>query len=186
MIDHLKFMERCELDRLKAIKAVILDFSGAVSNVIPSLQSTVDKMMLFQETVQPLGDLRYMLENYRTGPFVPKVTTYENYYNSVDEQTFGVDLEARARSDKKRVPILITTILTFLDNHYPDLEGDEARRGIWLVDVPLAQTHNLRAAINTGKRFDDDILEKYDIPIVASVLKLYLLELPGKSTLACI
>ncbi|KAL1611258.1 Rho-GTPase-activating protein 8 [Nothophoma quercina] len=181
MIDHLKFMERCELDRLKAIKAVILDFSGAVSNVIPSLQSTVDKMMLFQETVQPLGDLRYMLENYRTGPFVPKVTTYENYYNSVDEQTFGVDLEARARSDKKRVPVLITTILTFLDNHYPDLEGDEARRGIWLVDVPLSQTHNLRAAINTGKRFEDDILEKYDIPIVASVLKLYLLELPGRS-----
>jgi hypothetical protein len=84
MVDHLKFMERCELDRLKAIKAVILDFSGAVSNVIPSLQSTVDKMMLFQETVQPLGDLRYMLENYRTGPFVPRVTTYENYYNSVD------------------------------------------------------------------------------------------------------
>lgn len=93
MIDHLKFMERCELDRLKAIKAVILDFSGAVSNVIPSLQSTVDKMMLFQETVQPLGDLRYMLENYRTGPFVPKVTTYENYYNSVD----GKDNNAAAK-----------------------------------------------------------------------------------------
>lgn len=84
MVDHLKFMERCELDRLKAIKAVILDFSGAVSNVIPSLQSTVDKMMLFQETIQPLGDVRYLLENYRTGPFIPKVTTYENYYNSVD------------------------------------------------------------------------------------------------------
>ncbi|KAF2280821.1 rho-GTPase-activating protein-like protein [Westerdykella ornata] len=178
MIDHLKFMERCELDRLKAIKAVILDFSGAISNVIPSLQSTVDKMMLFQETIQPLGDVRYLLENYRTGPFHPKVVTYENYYNSVDEQTFGVDLEARARSDRKRVPVIVTTILTFLDNHYPDLEGDEARRGIWLVDVPLAQTHSLRAAINTGKTFPHEILEKYDIPIVASVLKLYLLELP--------
>lgn len=32
------------------------------------------------------------------------------------EQTFGVDLEARARADRKRVPIIITTILTFLDN----------------------------------------------------------------------
>lgn len=32
------------------------------------------------------------------------------------EQTFGVDLEARARSDRKRVPLIITTILTFLDN----------------------------------------------------------------------
>lgn len=96
------------------------------------------------------------------------------------EQTFGVDLEARARSDRKRVPIVVTTILTFLDNHYPDLEGDEARRGIWLVDVPLAQTHNLRASINTGKTFPHDVFDKYDIPIVASVLKLYLLELPGK------
>lgn len=74
----------------------------------------------------------------------------------------------------------MTTILTFLDNHYPDLEGDDARRGIWLVDVPLAQTHNLRASINTGKNFPQEVLEKYDIPIVANVLKLYLLELPGK------
>lgn len=32
------------------------------------------------------------------------------------EQTFGVDLEARARADRKRVPIIVTTILTFLDN----------------------------------------------------------------------
>ena len=88
MIEHLKFMERCELDRLKAIKSVILDFSGAISNVIPSLQSTVDNMMLFQETVQPLGDLRYLLENYRIGPFIPKVQPYENYYNSVDGMSF--------------------------------------------------------------------------------------------------
>ncbi len=86
IIDHLKFMERCELDRLKAIKAVILDFSGAISNTIPSLQSTVDNMLLYQETVQPIGDLRYLLENYRTGSFVPKVQTYDNYYNSVDGQ----------------------------------------------------------------------------------------------------
>jgi len=84
IIDHLEFMERCELDRLKAIKAVVLDFSGAISNTIPSLQSTVDNMLLYQETVQPVGDLRYLLENYRTGSFVPKVQTYDNYYNSVE------------------------------------------------------------------------------------------------------
>ncbi|KAL9100417.1 MAG: hypothetical protein Q9163_004199 [Psora crenata] len=178
MIDHFKFMERCELDRLKAIKAVILDFSGAISNAIPSLQSTVDNMMLYQETVQPLGDLRYLLENYRTGAFVPRVVVYDNYYNHVDQQTFGVDLEARARADRKRVPIIITTILTFLDQHYPDLEGDEARRDIWLVDVPLAATHHLRNAINTGKAIPHEVLEQYEIPIVASALKLYLLELP--------
>lgn len=32
------------------------------------------------------------------------------------DQNFGVDLEARARADRKRVPILVTTILTFLDD----------------------------------------------------------------------
>ncbi|WPH03654.1 Hypothetical protein R9X50_00653700 [Acrodontium crateriforme] len=178
MIDHLKFMERCELDRLKAIKSVILDFSGAISNVIPSLQSTVDNMMLFQETVQPASDVRYLLENYRTGSFFPKVTIYENYYNQVDEQTFGVDIEARARSDRKRVPLIVTTILTFLDSHYPDLEGDEARRSIWIVDVPLAATHHLRNQIHSSKSISMELLDKYEIPIVASVLKLYLLELP--------
>ncbi|KAK3945115.1 hypothetical protein QBC46DRAFT_350019 [Diplogelasinospora grovesii] len=175
---HLKFLERCELDRLKAIKTVVLDFSGTISNVIPSLQAAVDNMMLYQETVQPMGDLRYLLENYRTGNFAPKVVIYENYYNTVDEQTFGVDLEARARADKKRVPIIVTTLLTYLDHHYPDLEGDEARRGVWLADVPLAQTHKLRSKINNGKPPALDAFSEFDIPTVASVLKLYLLELP--------
>lgn len=179
MYVHLKFLERCELDRLKAIKTVILDFSGTISNVIPSLQATVDNMMLYQETVQPLGDLRYLLENYRTGSFAPKVVVYENYYNKVDEQTFGVDLEARARADRKRVPVIITTLLTYLDHHYPDLEGDEARRGVWLHEVPLAQTHKLRARVNNGKTPALETFAEFDIPTVASLLKLYLLELPG-------
>lgn len=89
IVDNLRFMEQCELDRLKAIKAVVLDFSGAISNVIPCLQSTVDNMMLYQETIQPLGDLRYLLENYRTGGFVPKVQPYENYYGSVEGEIFA-------------------------------------------------------------------------------------------------
>ncbi|KAI1391172.1 uncharacterized protein F4822DRAFT_176731 [Hypoxylon trugodes] len=175
---HLRFLERCELDRLKAIKTVILDFSGTIGNVIPSLQSAVDRMVLYQETVLPTGDLRYLLENYRTGRFAPKVVTYENYYNKVDEQTFGVDLEARARADKKRVPIIITTILTYLDNHYPDLEGDEARRGVWLTEVQLPQVHKLRAKVNNGKPFTPEALQDFDVPTVAHLLKLYLLELP--------
>lgn len=90
MMDNLKYLERCELDRLKAIKTVILDFSGALSNVIPALQSTVDNMMLYQETVQPAADLRYLLENYRTGGFLPRAHVYENYYNSTDGTALGL------------------------------------------------------------------------------------------------
>lgn len=69
---------------------------------------------------------------------------------------------------------------SLLGADYPDLEGDEARRGIWLVDVPLAATHHLRRTINTGKAIPREVLERYEIPIVASALKLYLLELPGE------
>ncbi|KAL5615496.1 hypothetical protein BROUX41_005541 [Berkeleyomyces rouxiae] len=175
---YLKFLERCELDRLKALKTVLLDFSGAIGNVIPALQSTIDNMMLFQETIQPNNDLRYLLENYRTGSFIPRVVVYENYYNKIGDQIFGIDLEARARADKKRVPLIITTILTYLDLHYPDLEGDEARRGVWLADVPLAATHKLRNRLNDGKVIGPEVFADFDIPTVASLLRLYLLELP--------
>lgn len=65
-----------------------------------------------------------------------------------------------------------------METDYPDLEGDEARRQIWLCDVPLAATHHLRGVINTGKPIPHEAMEKYEIPVVASVLKLYLLELP--------
>jgi hypothetical protein len=46
------------------------------------------------------------------------------------------------------------------------------------VDVPLTHTHQLRALINNGKPVSFDVLEKFPVPVVASVFKLYLLELP--------
>ena len=77
--------------------------------------------------------------------------------------------------------LLTSYFLIFHSKDYPDLETDEARRNIWTVDVPLQATHHLRNAINNGQLVPKDVLEKYDMPIVASALKLYLLELPGKS-----
>ena len=44
--------------------------------------------------------------------------------------------------------------------------------------MPLSATHSLRNAIVDAKSIPFEVLEKYDIPTVASVLKLYLLELP--------
>jgi hypothetical protein len=62
---------------------------------------------------------------------------------------------------------------------YPELEGDEARRAIWLYDVPLGATHHLRKVMNDSNVDYREVFPRYEIPIVASVLKLYLLELPG-------
>lgn len=69
---------------------------------------------------------------------------------------------------------------------YPELEGDEARRAIWLYDVPLEATHRLRNALNNSKVDYHEVLENADIPVVASVLKLYLLELPGSCRCHCL
>ncbi len=107
-------------------------------------------MLLYQETVQPEGDLRYMIESNRTGTFMPKVTTYENYLNASTDQTFGGDLEHRAKQDHKRVPHFVSTVLQFLDEQYPLLDNDKARRDVWLMDVPLTATHHLRVKINKG------------------------------------
>jgi hypothetical protein len=184
LMEHFRFMERCELDRLRAIKDVMMDISAAISNVIPAMKSSMDNMVLFQESISPANDLNFLIESYKTGQFVPKTVVYENYYNAVDDQTFGVDIELRARQDKKRVPNIVATLLSYMDEAYPVLENDEKRQKLWIRNVPLRLTHALREELNTGKAVDKQILAKYDHPIVASCLRLYLLELPD-SLISC-
>ena len=176
--EHFKFMERCESDRLKALKAVMMDISASISNVIPSLKSSCDTMLAFQEGISPMNDLHFLVESYRTGAFLPRTVTYENYYNALEDQTFGVDLELRARADKKRVPNLVFSILSHMDEHYPDLQDDDQRRRVWLRNVPLHYIYDLRAKINNGKPVEQEVLEQYDPAIVAATLRMYLLELP--------
>lgn len=47
------------------------------------------------------------------------------------------------------------------------------------MDVSLRDTHQFRNEINNGKAISREVMGKYDMPIIASTLKLYLLELPG-------
>ena len=113
----------------------------------------------------------------RTTIILQKASIHAN--NANIDQTFGVDIELRARADHKRVPNVISGLLVHLDERYSELEDAEKRKAIWLTNVPLAKTHELRAKINNGKNPESEILKSYDAPVVASVLKLYLLELPG-------
>ncbi|ONH68345.1 Rho-GTPase-activating protein RGD2 [Cyberlindnera fabianii] len=69
IVDHLSFMEKCELDRMRALKKVILDFAASISNNITSIKATIDKILVYEETISPDKDLLFLLQNYRTGPF---------------------------------------------------------------------------------------------------------------------
>lgn len=178
IFEHMEFLERCESDRLNAIKHVFLDFLASLSNVVPSIQASVDKYLLYQETVVPERDMLYLVESYKTGGFAPRVPVYDNYYSPAEGWTFGIDLELRCQGDGKRLPNLVSSILRHLNDEYPVLENDEVRLAVWTEQVPLKKTHELRREINDGKPIKPEVLAKYPAPVVASVLKLYLLELP--------
>ena len=75
--------------------------------------------------------------------------------------------------------LAISLMLMSIIVDYPELDGDQARLGIWIHDVPLHKTHSLRNELNGSKVDYSSVLEKYDMDVIASVLKLYLLELPG-------
>jgi hypothetical protein len=75
------------------------------------------------------------------------------------------------------MPVYLRTI--YLTIGYPQLEDADKRKAVWLTNVPLGKTHELRAKINNGKTPDAEILSTYDAAVIASALKLYLLELPG-------
>jgi hypothetical protein len=65
------------------------------------------------------------------------------------------------------------------------MEDNEKRKAIWLTNVSLSKTHELRAKLNNGQPPDPEILKSYEPVTIASVLKLYLLELPGTNPFDC-
>lgn len=186
MVDHLSFMEKCEADRLKAIKKVTFDFCGAIGNKISSLKISVDAMLESDNQMDPAADLLNLLFQYRTGVFQPRVITYNNYYNPGAFQNFGIDLETRCRLDKKVVPLIASVILSYMDQVYPELPSDKVRTAIWTAPVKLSLTHQLRSLLNERQFHSDtevlEVIKNYngEPSTVASVLKIYLLELPER------
>lgn len=184
MIDHLSFMEKCEIDRLKAIKKATMDFCSTMGNKISILKLQIDKMIEYEDSIDPMNDLMQLITTYNTGLFQPKVITYNNYYNPGIYQNFGIDLETRCRLDQKSVPMIIIVLLSCMDQIYPELENDKVRVSLWINPVKLSLTHELRNKLNkTQFKEESEILEiltegKYDSSVIASVIKIYLLELP--------
>ena len=55
-----------------------------------------------------------------------------------------------------------------------------AKRKTWIYEVPLNAVHHLRETLNSipdGHEIPEDALEKYDAPVLAAGVKLWLLEL---------
>jgi hypothetical protein len=106
----------------------------------------------------------------------------------------------RVPEDEKKkdaIPPVLSSLLQALDIGYGKMASDEGivipfsagfqfltqikeRRRAWIYEIPLPMLHHLREALN-GLPLDQPIpvsfFEKVDVPVLAGVLKLWLLEL---------
>jgi hypothetical protein len=58
--------------------------------------------------------------------------------------------------------------------------GFSEKRKIWIYEVPLTAVHHLRESLNAvpaGQDIPEDLLNKYDPPVIAATVKLWMLEL---------
>jgi hypothetical protein len=63
---------------------------------------------------------------------------------------------------------------------FADMIGLAEKRKTWIYEVPLAAVHHLRESLNgvpIDQPFPDELLTKYDPPVLASAIKLWALEL---------
>ncbi|CDO92898.1 unnamed protein product [Kluyveromyces dobzhanskii CBS 2104] len=183
IVDHYTFMEKCESDRLMALRKVTLDFCAAIGNTISSMKLTIEKLTNSETLIDPAVDLLRTIEENRVGFFQPRVIPYNNYYNPGNYQTFGVDLETRCRCDKRLVPLILSAILLYMDQAYPEMENDHKRAVVWTKPVKLHEVHRLRQLLIKPFKEESEIIailksEKADPSTVANVFKIYLLELP--------
>ncbi|KAG8899596.1 hypothetical protein FRB99_006560 [Tulasnella sp. 403] len=193
----LKALQRWETERLKSVKTVLLQYQGIIASLHGSLASSHEKSTVLIASFNPESDVKALIENYRCGPFRPEPKMYESVTHETDA-SFGIDLRKWAgegafsplksvssmeeieAADRRVLPPVLTGMLDALRTRYQTLPDDKERRMVWIYEVPLASIHHLRATLN-GLPFDmavaPTIFEKYDPPVIASTVKLWLLEL---------
>ncbi|KAI8343491.1 hypothetical protein BC941DRAFT_411554 [Chlamydoabsidia padenii] len=177
---HFEEMECLELERIHTLKQAFISMAAAFSNTIPIYKDIYDRMMLYQETLRPDKDIQAIVEQYRTSRFCPRPILYENYFSrAASSQLFGVPLEDVSQREKTQVPLIITNGLAVIEFELAKLCNEE-RQKVWTTPLPLDLIHKARNELNNmnGSLITQETLKRYDILLLASVLWLYLLELP--------
>ncbi|KAG6813158.1 hypothetical protein H0H92_013565 [Tricholoma furcatifolium] len=188
--DTLKLLQRWETERLRAVKTVLLQYQGTLSNLPKSLEPSIERQATLIASYQPENDLTALIERYRTGPFRPDAQVYESVAHDESDVVFGIDLRRWAEGGwhalttgeekKELVPPVLTALLDGLQEAYKRLPSDTERRKSWIYEVPLPAVHHLREALNAlpiDQPIPADFLAKYDAPVIASAVKLWILEL---------
>ncbi|CAA7267405.1 unnamed protein product [Cyclocybe aegerita] len=188
--DTLKVLQHWESERLRAVKTVLLQYQGTLANLPKSLEPSIERSATLVASYQPESDLTALIERYRTGPFRPDPQVYESVAHDEIDVVFGIDLRkwaeggwyAMTQGEEKKdlVPPVLTALLSGLDTAYERAPNDLEKRKAWIYDVPLPAVHHLRETLNAvqpDQPFSPELFAKFDAPIIASCVKLWILEL---------
>ncbi|KAK4684344.1 hypothetical protein P7C73_g5840, partial [Tremellales sp. Uapishka_1] len=187
----LRVWERWERDRLGIVKTVLRQYEEALAKLPARLGDLQKSTSLSVEAFNPEADIVALIEGNRTGPFRPQPHIYESVESDVPEVNFGIDLRRWSGDQgwkalvnapprpKGAIPDALQALLLALKEMYTSVPDDE-RRKAWIYEVPLVETHMLRNLINNPQIELQDmvaLVKKFNIPVAAGVVKLYLLEL---------
>ncbi|KAJ7449578.1 hypothetical protein FB451DRAFT_1102501 [Mycena latifolia] len=188
--ETLKMLQRWEIERLRAVKTVLLQYHGTMSNLPKSLEPSNERSGTLIAAYLPESDLNALIERYRTGPFRPEAQVYESVSHVETDVVFGIDLRRWAEGGwdtissgeprKHDVPPVVTALLSALTEAYGRLPNDIEKRKSWIYEVPLPAVHHLREALNAvplDEPVPAEIFAPYDAPVIAGAIKLWLLEL---------
>ncbi|KAG8788636.1 hypothetical protein FRC19_009933 [Serendipita sp. 401] len=189
----LKLLQKWELERLRVVKEVLLKYQASLGNLPLHLQPSIDRSTTLIASYQPESDLTALIERYRTGPFRPQPHIYESVLHDGTDVVFGIDLRkwagesgwaaVRISDEEKKpeaVPPILSSLLAAMEKAYEKLASDEEKRRTWIYEIPLPILHHLREALNSqpvDTPIPVEFFEKVDAPVLAGVIKLWLLEL---------
>ncbi|KAF9005914.1 hypothetical protein BDQ17DRAFT_1407965 [Cyathus striatus] len=188
--ETLKTLQRWETERLRAVKTVLLQYHGTLSNIPKAYEPSLERSATLVAAYQPESDLTALIERYRTGPFRPNPQVYESVAHDESDVVFGIDLRKWAEGGwyaltsgeekKETIPPILTALLTGISEAYSKLPDDREKRKAWIYEVPLPPVHHLREALNAispDQAIPLEIFSRYDAPVIASTIKLWALEL---------
>ncbi|KAI9476211.1 MAG: hypothetical protein EXX96DRAFT_527314 [Benjaminiella poitrasii] len=176
-------MEQLEIDRVSAIKQAFTAMASALADTLPMFKETYNRITLFQETLKPEQDIRYIVEQCKTGLYCPRPMIYENYYyGSAIGQIFGVPLEEVAQIYGSYVPPIITRGIKLIASGLSLKRKDEMEKAIqdiWCNVMPMKELNIICDTLDSlaGTKLKES-LETYDLPVLANLIRMYLLELP--------
>ncbi|KAH6916179.1 RhoGAP and Fes/CIP4 domain-containing protein [Coprinopsis sp. MPI-PUGE-AT-0042] len=188
--ENLKLTQRWEAERLAAVKTVLLQYQGTLENLPKTQSAALERSATLVAAFQPDSDLSALIERYRTGPFRPAPQVYESVSHDESDVVFGIDLRKWAEGGwyamqngeekKELVPPVFTALMSAIESAYGKLDTDAEKRKTWIYEVPLPAVHHLREALNAvppDQSFQSELFAQFDAPVIASTLKLWLLEL---------